>query len=153
MKKRVHAVAGAVGLILITTFFVTTLAVELVGDEDAIARVKSLILIGICVVVPSMAATGGTGNLLSRNKKAPAVRRKLRRMIAIGSIGLLVLVPCAVILQRLAADRDFGAVFYAVQALELVGGAVNITLMSLNFRDGLVLSGRWKRRAVAVNPR
>jgi hypothetical protein len=39
-------------------------------------------------------------------------------------------------------------VFYAVQALELVGGAANITLLSLNMRDGLRMKGRLRRRPV-----
>jgi hypothetical protein len=34
----------------------------------------------------------------------------------------------------------------AVQALEVIGGAVKMTLMSLNVRDGMLLTGRIRRR-------
>ena len=36
--------------------------------------------------------------------------------------------------------------FYAVQALEMVAGAVNITLLGLNMRDGLRMKGKLRRR-------
>ena len=62
--------------------------------------------------------------------------------------GLLVLVPCALVLNRWAAAGAFDAMFYAVQALELVAGAVNLTLMGLNIRDGLRISGRLRRRTI-----
>jgi len=42
----------------------------------------------------------------------------------------------------LAAAGEFNTAFYAVQALELVAGAANLTLMGMNIRDGLTLSGR-----------
>ena len=44
--------------------------------------------------------------------------------------------PCAVVLDHLAQQGSFGAAFLAVQAVELAAGAVNITLMALNMRDG-----------------
>jgi hypothetical protein len=56
--------------------------------------------------------------------------------------GLLILIPAALFLDRLASRGEFGALFYAVQTLELIAGAVNLTLMSLNARDGLRLTGR-----------
>jgi hypothetical protein len=36
-------------------------------------------------------------------------------------------------------------VFYLVQMAELAVGLVQLTLMSLNFRDGLKLAGRLRR--------
>ncbi len=36
---------------------------------------------------------------------------------------------------------EFDANFYAVQALELAAGAVNITLLGFNLRDGLRMKG------------
>ncbi len=73
-------------------------------------------------------------------------RIRQQRMAAIAAIGLLILTPCAAILQKLSASGEFGIAFSSVQALELLGGAVNITLMSLNLRAGLRLTGRIKRR-------
>ncbi|MEU5408747.1 hypothetical protein [Nocardia asteroides] len=42
----------------------------------------------------------------------------------------------------LASAHRFGVAFYLVQALELVAGAVNIGLMTLNARDGRRLRRR-----------
>ncbi len=41
---------------------------------------------------------------------------------------------------------EFDGAFYEVQALELVAGATNITLLGLNMRDGFKLKGRLRRR-------
>jgi hypothetical protein len=73
------------------------------------------------------------------------VDAKKKRMPLIAANGLLVLLPCALLLNHWAAAGSFGAAFYAVQALELAAGALNLTLMGLNMRDGLRLTGR--RRA------
>jgi hypothetical protein len=151
MKRRLHLVAGSAGLLLISSFLIASITVELFGDHDVIVRTKTLILAAILLVIPALATTGITGRLLSRNRRAPAVRRKLRRMIAIGSLGLLVLTPCAVVLQRLAAAGSFGLAFHAVQAIELAAGAANIALMGLNFRDGLRLTGRLRKRLPATH--
>jgi hypothetical protein len=37
--------------------------------------------------------------------------------------------------------------FYGVQALELLAGAVNLSLIAMNMRDGLRLSGRIGKRS------
>jgi hypothetical protein len=147
MVKRVHWLAGLFALVLIVLFFASTITVEAIGDHNAVAAVKALILIGVCVLVPSMAATGVTGRLRARNRRGPVVRGKLRRTAVIAAIGLLVLVPCAVVLQRLSAAGDFGGTFRIVQAIELLGGAVNIVLMSLNVRAGMIMTGRIRRRS------
>ncbi|HXX85674.1 MAG TPA: hypothetical protein VEN29_17060, partial [Casimicrobiaceae bacterium] len=44
-----------------------------------------------------------------------------------------------------ARAGEFDTAFYLVQALELAAGATNITLLSLNLRDGLKLMGRLRR--------
>ncbi len=45
-------------------------------------------------------------------------------------------------LNRWALAGSFDTTFYAVQALELLAGATNLTLMGLNVRDGLRMTGR-----------
>jgi hypothetical protein len=57
--------------------------------------------------------------------------------------GILVLLPSAFVLARMANAGQFDGGFYALQSLELVAGAVNIALLTLNMRDGLRLSGKW----------
>jgi hypothetical protein len=58
--------------------------------------------------------------------------------------GLLVLIPCAIFLNRWAAAGTLDSTFYLVQGLELLAGAANLTLMGLNIRDGLRMSGRFR---------
>ena len=53
-------------------------------------------------------------------------------------------IPCAVFLNRWASAGTFDSTFYLVQGLELLAGAVNLTLMGLNIRDGLKMSGRFR---------
>jgi len=40
---------------------------------------------------------------------------------------------------------------YIVQGLELVAGAVNLTLMVMNIRDGLTLTGKFRNRGLYKN--
>ncbi|MGH4024076.1 MAG: hypothetical protein ACRDRV_05770 [Pseudonocardiaceae bacterium] len=149
MKSRVHAVAGFVGLTLIVLFFTSSVVVELIGDEHAVTRVKTLILFGVLVLVPSMMVVGATGRILAGRRDSPLIRAKKKRMIGVAAIGLTVLVPCAVVLQRLAVAGDFDTAFYAIQTVELIGGAVNIVLLGLNVRAGRLLAGRSPVRAAA----
>ena len=62
-------------------------------------------------------------------------------MKIVAANGLLVLLPSAYVLASWASAGRFDSAFYAVQGLELVAGAVNITLLVLNMRDGLRLAG------------
>lgn len=142
MKSRLHAIAGTLGLTLIALFFTSSVVAELIGDEQLIAQVKTLILFGILLLVPSMMVTGASGQALAGRRSTPRIKIKKQRMAVIAAIGLTLLVPCAVVLQRLAAAGDFGTTFYLIQAVELGGGAINIALMSLNIRDGRLLAGR-----------
>jgi hypothetical protein len=64
------------------------------------------------------------------------------RMRFIAANGLLVLVPCAIVLNQWAAAGSLDTTFYVVQAIELVAGASNLALMGLNARDGLRMAGR-----------
>ena len=93
------------------------------------------------VVGPQVTA-GASGFSLGGKSKAALVAAKRRRMPVIALNGLLILVPCAVFLAGRAGTGTFDAVFYAVQAIELIAGALNLVLMGLNIRDGLRLSGR-----------
>ena len=65
----------------------------------------------------------------------------MKRMPFIAANGLLILVPAAIFLDQWASAGAFDTKFYLVQAVELLAGAVNLTLMGLNMRDGLRLSG------------
>jgi hypothetical protein len=108
-----------------------------------VANVKALIVMpGLFILVPAIAATGGSGVFLSKSRQGRLVEAKKKRMPFIAANGLLVMIPSAIFLNRWAAAGAFDTTFYAVQALELLVGAVNLTLMGMNIRDGMKMSGR-----------
>lgn len=145
MPKKVHFIAGLLATLTIAAFFLSTVIVELLGTHEAVAAVKALIVMpGLVILVPAIAATGGSGFYLSKSRQGRLVDAKKKRMPFIAANGLLVLIPCAIFLNRWAAAGAFDTTFYAVQSLELLAGAVNLTLMGMNIRDGMRVSGRFR---------
>lgn len=142
MINKIHPVTAIIATLCIATFFLSTILVELFGSHESIAMVKNLIVMpGLFILVPAIAATGGTGFTLSKGRKGRLVEIKKRRMPFIGANGLLILLPTAIFLDQWATSGSFDTTFYIVQGLELTAGAVNLTLMSLNIRDGLKMTG------------
>ncbi|WP_218021098.1 hypothetical protein [Nocardia crassostreae] len=146
----------------ILTFWLSTVATELTGSEHAVTTVKQTIPWALPILVLALAVTGASGFRLADHSADPVILAKKRRMPIIAANGLLILVPCAITLSILARRDQFGAVFYCIQALELLVGATNIVLMSLNIRDGLQLTGHLSHRnkaaahrpaSMATNPR
>lgn len=142
MKSRLHGFFGTVALLCIVTFWVATVITELFLDPASVTLAKNAILAGMWVLIPTMAATGGSGFLLAGSRSGRLVDLKSRRMKAVAANGLLVLLPSAWVLASWANAGQFDGAFYTLQALELVAGAVNVTLLVLNMRDGLRLAGR-----------
>ncbi|MCS4505779.1 hypothetical protein NYO91_16970 [Arhodomonas aquaeolei] len=140
MSARVHAGAGVLALALIAIFWMSTVISELWLGEAAVVRVKTDILWAMTVLIPALMATAASGSRMARGRGGALLGRKRRRMPVIAANG--VLVPCAVFLQMRASVGMLDGTFFAVQALELLAGAVNLTLMGLNMRDGLRLAGR-----------
>lgn len=126
----------------IATFWIATLAAELVASPGAVLAVKRFVVQGLFVLVPALAIAGASGFSLSARRAGTLATRKARRMRVIAANGLLVLVPAALFLRHKAGLGAFDAAFIAVQLLELLAGGVNLGLMALNARDGLRLSGR-----------
>lgn len=143
MKQIIHRIAAITATLCIAIFFTSTVLVELFGSYESIATIKSLIVMpGLFMLVPAIAVTGGTGLALSKSRKGHLVESKKKRMLFIAANGLLVLLPAALFLDQWAASGAFNTKFYVVQGLELLAGAVNLTLMGLNMRDGLRMSGK-----------
>ena len=136
MKLKAHIATSTLAMLLIATFWISTLTAELFASHDTITSVKWLILYGMGLMIPCMATAGATGVSLGKGWRLPAVIAKKRRMGIIAANGLVILVPAAVFLAFRAAAGQFDAAFYAVQTLELIAGATNFTLMALNMRDG-----------------
>jgi hypothetical protein len=152
--RTVHVVAALLATLTIALFLVSTALLEAFGTHEAVARLKSLVVTpGLFILVPAIAATGGTGFALARGWQGRLVGRKKRRMPLIAANGLLLLTPAAILLDRWASAGVFDARFYVVQAIEFLAGATNLALMGLNVRDGLVLSGRIRRGQPTPSPR
>ncbi len=145
MLKIIHPVAGVLAITTIATFWLSTVFSELFGTQATIIAVKSAIPWGFLLLIPAMAAAGGSGTVLAKGRRGGVLGTKMRRMQIIAANGLLVLIPAALLLASKAKAVEFDAVFYAVQALELVAGATNISLLGLNLRDGLRMKGRLRR--------
>jgi len=143
MKNIIHLTAAIIATLCIVTFFSSSILVELFGSHESIAMVKRLIVIpGVFILISAIAITGGTGFALAKNRKGHLVENKKKRMPIIGANGLLVLLPAAIFLDQWATSGTFDTKFYIVQSLELIAGAINLSLMSLNIRDGLKMAGR-----------
>ncbi len=116
MTRRIHPVAGTLAQLTILTFWLSTALSELLGSEATITAVKTAIPWGFLLLVPALAAAGGSGFALAQGRRASKAR-----------------------------NAEFDAAFYSVQAVELIAGAANITLLALNMRDGLRMTGRLRR--------
>lgn len=139
MKTRLHASAGVVGFLTIATFWTSTVVSEAFGTHSEIAMVKTGILWGMIVLIPAMALAGGSGMSLGRGRSEANVIKKKKRMPLIAGNGLLILLPSAIFLATKANAGTFDTAFFAVQGVELIAGAFNLTMMGLNIRDGLRL--------------
>lgn len=146
MKSKLHALAGAIALLCIGAFWTSSLVSELFFDERSVVQVKNGILRAMWLLIPAMAAAGASGFALGKGRSGRLVDAKKRRMRFVAANGILILLPSAFALASMANAGRFDALFYAVQALELVAGAVNVALIALNVRDGLRLGGRLSTR-------
>jgi hypothetical protein len=145
MNKWIHPVAGAIAILAIATCWLSTALTELLGNREAIIAVKTDIPWGFLLLIPALMTTGGTGLALSKGRRVGLIATKFKRMPVIAANGVLILIPAALFLASKAKAANFDTAFYAVQTLELVAGAVNITLLGRNMRDGLRMTRRLRR--------
>ena len=143
MKSNIHKIASIIATLCVATFFTSTLIVELFGTEEMIVLVKSLIVMpGILILVIMMALTGSTGFALAKDRTGTVLQNKKRRMPIIAMIGIFILIPVAIYLSNWASAGLFDTRFYIVQAIELLAGAINLTLMIKSIQDGKKLRGK-----------
>ena len=147
MLRTIHPIAGVLATLTIATFWLSTALTELFASKAAVTAVKTAIPWGFLLLIPALAVAGGTGIALAKGQRTGLVGAKFRRMPFVAANGLLVLIPSALYLSFKAHAAEFDGAFYAVQALELVAGAVNLVLLGLNMRDGLKMKQRfvWQR--------
>ena len=134
---RVHLAAAVGAVAIIGTFLTSSAVTELIGTPAEVRLLRHGVLLGLPLLIGCLATAALTGRRLAGRSRAPVVRRKQRRMQLIAAAGLVVLVPCAVVLNYRALS--------ALEIIELAAGGLNLALLALNFRDGLALARR--RRA------
>jgi hypothetical protein len=135
-----HLAAAVGALALIATFLVSSAVTEVVGTTGDVHLVRQWIVFGLPVLIGCLVAVALSGRRLARNSRAAVIRRKQRRMRIVAAAGIIVLVPCALILDDLTASASAGGVVTALEIAELLAGALNLTLLILNFRAGLSLT-------------
>lgn len=143
----IHCLAAIIASLCVATFFCTTVLVELFGSTMAIEAAKRLIVWpGLFVLVPSIVVAGSSGFVLAKTKgnRGGLIQNKKKRMPFIALNGLLVLVPCALLLDSWASNGGLGTRFYIVQLIELIAGAINLLLLGKNMRDGFRLTNRFR---------
>ncbi|WP_024512507.1 hypothetical protein [Bradyrhizobium sp. ARR65] len=148
MIRLIHPVAGALAIATIGTFRLSTVLSELFASHATVAAAKGTIPWGFLLLIPALAAAGGTAISMAKDRRAGLIGTKFKRMPFIAGNGILILIPSALFLASKAQAAEFDVTFYAVQVLELVAGATNITLLALNMRDGLKMRGRLRRAPV-----
>jgi hypothetical protein len=146
MIKIIHPVAGVLAILTIATFWLSTALSELFAPQAIVVAVKTAIPWGFLLLIPALAAAGASGFSLAKGARKGLFGTKIKRMPFIAANGILVLIPSALFLASKAQVGAFDESFYAVQVLELVAGAVNITLLGLNMRDGLKMRGWFRYR-------
>lgn len=145
MKTRIHAFAGGIGFLMILLFWTSTLISELFASYETIAAIKAMILKSMSLLIPAMAIAGASGMAMGRRRKDALTAAKKKRMPIIALNGLFILLPAAWFLAGKAASGQFDATFYLVQSVELLAGLLNLSLMGMNIRDGLRMTGKIRR--------
>lgn len=141
MKPSIHKLGAVVATLCITIFFTSTIISELFFDLETVTKVKNLIVMpGLFILIPAIAITGATGFAMAKKTSTGIIGQKKKRMPFIAANGVLILVPSAIFLNLWAQEGHFDTTFYVVQVIEIIAGATNIFLMTLNIRDGRKLT-------------
>ena len=108
MKSLFHALTSTFAMLIIATFWVSTVVSELFLGPQAVTIVKhSIAAYGVYALVLMMAGAGASGMALAKVRKGRLIDAKKRRMMFIAANGFLVLIPCALALD--ACGRVLGA--------------------------------------------
>jgi hypothetical protein len=138
--RTVHLVASLAATLSVTVLLTATLLIEPTASDSGVRLLRRAVLLGLPVLVVFLIAAGVSGRRLAGGSALPVLRRKQRRLAVAASAGALALVPCAIALDRLATRGYFGQAFTMLEITESALGAMNLTLLVLNTRDGFRLT-------------
>lgn len=137
----IHKATGIIALLIITSFFISSLYGEIIGDNDAIITIKTYIILTIPVMLIVMPTCAITGKRLAKKSKSLVIKSKNKR-IKIIAINAVILVILAFLLYNKAINGKINNQFLIIQIAELLFGLTNILLLGLMIRDGRLLTRR-----------
>lgn len=134
---KLHKAAGIIALITLSTFFISTIIIELLGDPESIKLLKLLIMIfALGVMVPSSILIGVTGKKIAKGYNSNLLKKKLNLFKYIQRIGPFILAPTGIALFLLSRADNFNLLFYAVQITELIAQFCSILLIITGIKTG-----------------
>jgi len=139
-----HFIATIVAVITIVSFFSMSLYAEILGDHSFIKAVKEFIVYALPILIISMPSLAISGNKLAGKSKNALVMQKRTRMKFIMLNGF-VLVFLAIYLYYRSNFQEIDTTFFVLQLAEFAFGLSNLTLIGLNARNGMQLSGKLKK--------
>lgn len=80
MSKVIHPVAGTVAMLTIASLWLSTVLSEMFASQVAIAAVKMAIPWSFLLLVPALAAAGGSGFAAAKGRQAGLIGAKIKRM-------------------------------------------------------------------------
>lgn len=134
-----HRLAAMMSCALLLAFWLSTILSEIFGSLACIIAVKYLISYAIFLLIICFMMTAITGMKLSQKSNNPIIKKKKIRMPFIALNGLFILMPSAFFLKNAALHQQFNTVFWFVQSIELIFGAINIILVFQNISFGIKL--------------
>lgn len=147
MKRKnlvtVHLIATIVAVLTISTFFTISMIAEIRGDEDFIRSVKTFILYALPIMILAMPALKLTGDKLAGKSKSPLIAVKAKRMKLVMMNGII-LVSLAIFLYYRSNFQQIDGIFLTAQIAEFAFGLFNLSLIFMNAKAGMQLSGKLK---------
>ncbi len=147
MKRKqlvtIHLIATIVAVLAISTFFTISLIAEIKGNDDFIRSVKAFILYALPIMVLAMPTLKITGDKLAGKSKSPLVLAKIKRMKLVLVNGMI-LISLAIFLYYRSHYQQIDNVFLIAQITEFAFGLFNLSLIFMNAKAGMQLSGKLK---------
>src|SRR5260370_8078312 len=130
---RVHVAAAVTAIAVITTFLVSSGVTELLGGTGDTRTLGHAIVFGLPLLIACLATAGLTGRRLGAGSRSSVLARKQRRLQAAAAVGLLVLVPCPLILDHLAAAPVPGSAVAVLELPDFLFATLNLSFPVRNF--------------------
>ena len=142
---KIHVSATFMAVVVISTFFISSLIAEIKGDETFIKTVKTAIFFSLPLLIVTMPTLAITGKQLAAHSKNQKVLQKQKRMKWIMMNGML-LILLASYLYYQSNFQTINDTFLYFQIMEFVLGISNLFLIGLNMKAGFQLSNSLKIR-------